>query len=184
MGCVNVLQQIGILTRIHVHHYDCVYIRREGQGLINAINHILLMSSLTSGSYAFMYIHNVCLLCVCLHTFRKGTVVNTTVLVFIASLLMGFSRICGSPEMIIVGRFITGIHSGTQHTHTPASIRPCTLPQEYAWNRKWWSISEHALGWPYCDWRVPTLAVSVFTPPKSKYGPFSSLVAQQILWRS
>jgi len=25
---------------------------------------------------------------------------------------MGFSRLCGSPEMIIIGRFITGIHSG------------------------------------------------------------------------
>ncbi|KAG7229904.1 hypothetical protein INR49_009622 [Caranx melampygus] len=42
----------------------------------------------------------------------KGTVVNTTVLVFIAGSLMGFSRICGSPEMVIFGRFITGIHSG------------------------------------------------------------------------
>ena len=49
-------------------------------------------------------------LCVCLC--RKGTVVNSTVLVFIAGSLMGFSRICGSPEMVIFGRFITGIHSG------------------------------------------------------------------------
>lgn len=44
--------------------------------------------------------------------FRKGTVVKTTFLVFIAGSLMGFSRICGSPEMVILGRFITGIHSG------------------------------------------------------------------------
>jgi len=43
---------------------------------------------------------------------RKGTLVHSTVLVFIAGGLMGFSRLCGSPEMIIIGRFITGIHSG------------------------------------------------------------------------
>uniref|UniRef100_A0A3Q4GJX6 Solute carrier family 2, facilitated glucose transporter member 5 n=2 Tax=Neolamprologus brichardi TaxID=32507 RepID=A0A3Q4GJX6_NEOBR len=55
----------------------------------------------------------------CEQTVQKGTVVNTTVLVFIAGLLMGFSRICGSPEMIIVGRFITGIHSGISLSVVP-----------------------------------------------------------------
>ncbi|XP_033885763.1 solute carrier family 2, facilitated glucose transporter member 5-like isoform X1 [Acipenser ruthenus] len=43
---------------------------------------------------------------------RKGTLVYCTVLVFIAGALMGFSRICHSPEMVIIGRFVTGIHSG------------------------------------------------------------------------
>lgn len=42
--------------------------------------------------------------------------VNSAVLVFVAGALMGFSRICGSPEMVIIGRFITGIHSGKE-TH-------------------------------------------------------------------
>lgn len=51
-------------------------------------------------------------------TSRKGTVVKTTVLVFVAGSLMGFSRVCSSPEMVIVGRFITGIHSGTLAVHT------------------------------------------------------------------
>lgn len=50
---------------------------------------------------------------------RKGTVVNTTVLVFIAGCLMGFSRVCGSPEMVILGRFITGIHSGISLSVVP-----------------------------------------------------------------
>lgn len=69
-----------------------------------------------------MYVHNVCLL-FCLRIFRKGTVVNTSMLVFIAGSLMGFSRICGSPEMVIFGRFITGIHSGSHtSTHTSAWI--------------------------------------------------------------
>eukprot|EP00066_Takifugu_rubripes_P011871 XP_011601137.1 PREDICTED: solute carrier family 2, facilitated glucose transporter member 5-like isoform X1 [Takifugu rubripes] len=54
---------------------------------------------------------------------RKGTVVKTTMLVFIAGSLMGFSRICKSPEMVIIGRFITGIHSGAHtHTHTHTHI--------------------------------------------------------------
>ncbi|XP_018430901.1 PREDICTED: solute carrier family 2, facilitated glucose transporter member 9-like, partial [Nanorana parkeri] len=43
---------------------------------------------------------------------RKGTVIKSSPLVFIAGALMGFSRILGSPEMVIIGRFITGIHSG------------------------------------------------------------------------
>ncbi|MGH0117190.1 UNVERIFIED_CONTAM: hypothetical protein FKN15_046111 [Acipenser sinensis] len=43
---------------------------------------------------------------------RKGTLVYCTVLVFIAGALMGFSRICHSLEMVIIGRFVTGIHSG------------------------------------------------------------------------
>ncbi|XP_068597214.1 solute carrier family 2 member 15a [Brachionichthys hirsutus] len=50
---------------------------------------------------------------------RKGTVVNTTGLVFIAGSLMGFSRICNSPEMVICGRFITGIHSGISLSVVP-----------------------------------------------------------------
>ncbi|XP_068607064.1 solute carrier family 2 member 15b [Brachionichthys hirsutus] len=43
---------------------------------------------------------------------RKGTLVRATVLVFIGGALMGFSRQCRMPAMVIIGRFITGIHSG------------------------------------------------------------------------
>uniref|UniRef100_A0A3Q3W6F5 Major facilitator superfamily (MFS) profile domain-containing protein n=1 Tax=Mola mola TaxID=94237 RepID=A0A3Q3W6F5_MOLML len=43
---------------------------------------------------------------------RKGTLVRATVLVFIGGALMGFSRWCRMPAMVIIGRFITGIHSG------------------------------------------------------------------------
>ena len=80
---------------------------------------------------------HACVVCVCVCFFfvcvcvRKGTVVNTSVLVFLASVLMGFSKVCGSPEMVIVGRFITGIHSGRRththtHTHTHAHTLLCT----------------------------------------------------------
>ncbi|KAJ8284922.1 hypothetical protein COCON_G00037720 [Conger conger] len=50
---------------------------------------------------------------------RKGTLVNSTVLVFISGGLMGFSRACASPEMVIIGRFITGIHSGLSLSVVP-----------------------------------------------------------------
>uniref|UniRef100_A0A8B9HV80 Solute carrier family 2, facilitated glucose transporter member 5 n=1 Tax=Astyanax mexicanus TaxID=7994 RepID=A0A8B9HV80_ASTMX len=50
---------------------------------------------------------------------RKGTLVKSTILVFVAGALMGFSRTCGSPEMIIIGRFITGLHSGISLSVVP-----------------------------------------------------------------
>ncbi|KAF3844003.1 hypothetical protein F7725_016051 [Dissostichus mawsoni] len=43
---------------------------------------------------------------------RKGTLVRATVLVFVGGALMGFSRSCRMPAMVILGRFITGVHSG------------------------------------------------------------------------
>uniref|UniRef100_A0A8C3SPC5 Solute carrier family 2, facilitated glucose transporter member 5 n=1 Tax=Chelydra serpentina TaxID=8475 RepID=A0A8C3SPC5_CHESE len=43
---------------------------------------------------------------------RNGTLVRSTLLVFLAGVLMGFSRSLGSPEMVIAGRFVTGLHSG------------------------------------------------------------------------
>lgn len=62
---------------------------------------------------------------------RKGTLVRATVLVFIGGALMGFSRACRMPAMVIIGRFITGVHSGrltsfleefTYHTEYLASF--------------------------------------------------------------
>ncbi|XP_054460305.1 solute carrier family 2 member 15b [Anoplopoma fimbria] len=50
---------------------------------------------------------------------RKGTLVRSTVLVFIGGALMGFSRSCRMPAMVIVGRFITGVHSGISLSVVP-----------------------------------------------------------------
>ncbi|XP_028264390.1 solute carrier family 2 member 15b [Parambassis ranga] len=50
---------------------------------------------------------------------RKGTLVRATVLVFIGGTMMGFSRMCRFPAMVIVGRFITGIHSGISLSVVP-----------------------------------------------------------------
>ncbi|KAJ7325129.1 hypothetical protein JRQ81_018149 [Phrynocephalus forsythii] len=43
---------------------------------------------------------------------RNGTLVRSNLLVLFAGMLMGFSRYLESPEMVIFGRFITGVHSG------------------------------------------------------------------------
>ncbi|KAM8880431.1 solute carrier family 2 member 15b isoform 1-T1 [Spinachia spinachia] len=50
---------------------------------------------------------------------RKGTLVRASVLVFIGGALMGFSRRCRMPAMVIAGRFITGVHSGISLSVVP-----------------------------------------------------------------
>ncbi|KAM9314543.1 solute carrier family 2 member 15b [Pholidichthys leucotaenia] len=50
---------------------------------------------------------------------RKGTLVRSTTLVFIGGALMGFSRRTRNPAMVIVGRFITGVHSGISLSVVP-----------------------------------------------------------------
>uniref|UniRef100_A0A8C6UQ37 Solute carrier family 2, facilitated glucose transporter member 5 n=1 Tax=Neogobius melanostomus TaxID=47308 RepID=A0A8C6UQ37_9GOBI len=50
---------------------------------------------------------------------RKGTLVRITVLVFIGGALMAFSRSCRMPAMVILGRFIVGVHSGISLSVVP-----------------------------------------------------------------
>ncbi|XP_015239790.1 PREDICTED: solute carrier family 2, facilitated glucose transporter member 5-like [Cyprinodon variegatus] len=50
---------------------------------------------------------------------RKGTLVRSTILVFIGGTLMGFSRWFRDPWMVIAGRFITGVHSGISLSVVP-----------------------------------------------------------------
>ncbi|XP_051940340.1 solute carrier family 2 member 15b [Hippocampus zosterae] len=50
---------------------------------------------------------------------RKGTLVRSTVLVFVGGGLMGLSRSCREPSMVIIGRFIVGVHSGISLSVVP-----------------------------------------------------------------
>ncbi|XP_072319956.1 solute carrier family 2, facilitated glucose transporter member 5-like [Eucyclogobius newberryi] len=50
---------------------------------------------------------------------RKGTLVRISVLVFVGGALMGFSRSCRMPAMVILGRFIVGVHSGISLSVVP-----------------------------------------------------------------
>ncbi|KAK9541057.1 hypothetical protein VZT92_001134 [Zoarces viviparus] len=98
--------------------YNKTALRRNGTGLTGET--LTLMYSLTVSVFAIGGLLGSVIVGMLVSRFgRKGTVVKTTVLVFIAGSLMGFSRICGSPEMVIVGRFITGIHSGISLSVVP-----------------------------------------------------------------
>ncbi|XP_076001719.1 solute carrier family 2 member 15b [Genypterus blacodes] len=50
---------------------------------------------------------------------RKGTLVRSSLLVVVGGAFMGFSRACRLPLMVIVGRFITGVHSGISLSVVP-----------------------------------------------------------------
>lgn len=61
---------------------------------------------------------------------RKGGLLLNNVFVFIAAVLMGFSRICQSYEMLIAGRFFIGVNSGECAGASPArrhSSSACVL---------------------------------------------------------
>uniref|UniRef100_A0A8C7F7H3 Solute carrier family 2, facilitated glucose transporter member 5 n=1 Tax=Oncorhynchus kisutch TaxID=8019 RepID=A0A8C7F7H3_ONCKI len=98
--------------------YNRTSVSRNGTGLDGEA--LTLMYSLTVSVFAIGGLLGSLMVGMLVTRFgRKGTVVNSTVLVFIAGSLMGFSRICGSPEMVIFGRFVTGIHSGISLSVVP-----------------------------------------------------------------
>ncbi|CAG6018126.1 unnamed protein product [Menidia menidia] len=98
--------------------YNKTVLSRNGTGLSGET--LTLMYSLTVSVFAIGGLLGSLIVGMLVTRFgRKGTVVKTTVLVFIAGSFMGFSRICGSPEMVILGRFITGIHSGISLSVVP-----------------------------------------------------------------
>ncbi|XP_036429341.1 solute carrier family 2 member 15a [Colossoma macropomum] len=98
--------------------YNRTVVSRNGTGLNGEA--LTLMYSLTVSVFAIGGLIGSLMVGMLVTKFgRKGTVVNSTVLVFIAGSLMGFSRICGSPEMVIFGRFVTGIHSGISLSVVP-----------------------------------------------------------------
>uniref|UniRef100_A0A8D0GX35 Major facilitator superfamily (MFS) profile domain-containing protein n=1 Tax=Sphenodon punctatus TaxID=8508 RepID=A0A8D0GX35_SPHPU len=91
--------------------YNATWARRYGQGL--AQGQLTLMYSLTVSVFALGGLLGSFPVGMLVTRYgRNGTLVRSALLVFLASSLMGFSRYLESPEMVIVGRFITGIHSG------------------------------------------------------------------------
>ncbi|XP_053307316.1 solute carrier family 2, facilitated glucose transporter member 9-like [Spea bombifrons] len=91
--------------------YNATWFQRYGNALSQS--QLTLMYSLTVSVFALGGMLGSLLVGVLVSRFgRKGTIIKTSPLVFIAGGLMGFSRLLKSPEMVIVGRFVTGIHSG------------------------------------------------------------------------
>ncbi|KAJ6669084.1 hypothetical protein lerEdw1_007893 [Lerista edwardsae] len=91
--------------------YNATWSRRYGQGL--AQGPLTLMYSLTVSIFALGGLVGSLPVGMLVTRYgRNGTLVRSNILVFLAGMLMGLSRYSESPEMVIIGRFITGIHSG------------------------------------------------------------------------
>uniref|UniRef100_A0A8C6Y5B8 Solute carrier family 2, facilitated glucose transporter member 5 n=1 Tax=Naja naja TaxID=35670 RepID=A0A8C6Y5B8_NAJNA len=91
--------------------YNATWYQRYGHGLPQGP--LTLMYSLTVSIFAlggFVGTFPVGILVT--QYGRNGTLIRSNFLVLLAGMLMGFSRYLGSPEMVILGRFIIGIHSG------------------------------------------------------------------------
>ncbi|NXJ90752.1 GTR9 protein, partial [Corythaixoides concolor] len=91
--------------------YNATWSRRYGYGL--APGSLTLLYSLTVSIFALGGLVGSLLVGVLVERYgRRGTLSRSTLLVLLAGGFMGFSRELGSPEMVIVGRSIMGIHSG------------------------------------------------------------------------
>lgn len=98
--------------------YNATWFQRYGEALDQ--HPLTILYSLTVSVFALGGMLGSLLVGVLVSKFgRKGTVIKSSPLVFIAGALMGFSRILESPEMVIIGRFITGIHSGISLSVVP-----------------------------------------------------------------
>ncbi|XP_062988608.1 solute carrier family 2, facilitated glucose transporter member 5-like [Elgaria multicarinata webbii] len=91
--------------------YNATWYQRYGYGL--APGPLTLMYSLTVSVFALGGLLGSFPVGMLVTQYgRNGTLVRSNILVFLAGMLMGFSRYLESPELVIIGRFITGIHSG------------------------------------------------------------------------
>ncbi|NXV58988.1 GTR9 protein, partial [Molothrus ater] len=91
--------------------YNTTWFQRYGQGLGPAP--LTLLYALTVSIFALGGLGGSLLVGVLVERYgRNGALSRSALLVLLAGGFMGFSRELGSPEMVIIGRSITGIHSG------------------------------------------------------------------------
>ncbi|NXV40327.1 GTR9 protein, partial [Uria aalge] len=92
--------------------YNATWSQRYGHGL--ASGSLTLLYSLTVSIFALGGLVGSLLVGVLVERYgRKGTLSRSALLVLLAGGFMSFSRELGSPEMVIIGRSITGLHSGS-----------------------------------------------------------------------
>ncbi|NXC14048.1 GTR1 protein, partial [Corythaeola cristata] len=90
--------------------YNATWSRRYGHGL--ALGPLTLLYSLTVSIFALGGLVGSLLVGVLVERYgRRGALSRSALLVLLAGGFMGFSRELGSPEMVIIGRSIMGIHS-------------------------------------------------------------------------
>ncbi|XP_054839885.1 solute carrier family 2, facilitated glucose transporter member 9-like [Eublepharis macularius] len=91
--------------------YNATWSQRYGQGLNQGM--LTLMYSLTVSVFALGGLVGSFPVGMLVTRYgRNGTLIGSSFLVFLAGALMASSRYLESPEMVIIGRFITGVHSG------------------------------------------------------------------------
>ncbi|XP_025958719.2 solute carrier family 2, facilitated glucose transporter member 9-like isoform X2 [Dromaius novaehollandiae] len=91
--------------------YNATWSQRYGHGL--APGPLTLLYSLTVSFFALGGLLGSVLVGVLVARYgRNGTLSRSTLLVLLAGASMGFSRDLGSPEMVIFGRSVMGVHSG------------------------------------------------------------------------
>ncbi|NWZ35441.1 GTR9 protein, partial [Brachypodius atriceps] len=91
--------------------YNATWSRRFGHGL--APGPLTLLYALTVSIFALGGLGGSLLVGVLVERYgRNGALSRSALLVLLAGGCMGFSRELGSPEMVIIGRSITGLHSG------------------------------------------------------------------------
>ncbi|KAM9548527.1 solute carrier family 2, facilitated glucose transporter member 5-like isoform 2-T2 [Guaruba guarouba] len=91
--------------------YNTTWSQRYGYGL--APGPLTLLYSLTVSTFSLGGLVGSLLVGVLVERYgRNGALSRSSLLVLLAGGFMGFSRELGSPEMVIIGRCITGIHSG------------------------------------------------------------------------
>ncbi|NXA24367.1 GTR9 protein, partial [Ibidorhyncha struthersii] len=91
--------------------YNATWSQRYGHGL--ASGPLTLLYVLTVSIFALGGLVGSLLVGVLVERYgRNGTLSRSALLILLAGGFMGFSRELGSPEMVIIGRSITGLHSG------------------------------------------------------------------------
>uniref|UniRef100_A0A8C5NIS0 Major facilitator superfamily (MFS) profile domain-containing protein n=1 Tax=Junco hyemalis TaxID=40217 RepID=A0A8C5NIS0_JUNHY len=91
--------------------YNATWSQRYGHGLGPAP--LTLLYALTVSIFALGGLGGSLLVGLLVERYgRNGALSRSALLVLLAGGFMGFSRELGSPEMVIIGRSITGIHSG------------------------------------------------------------------------
>ncbi|NXO94304.1 GTR9 protein, partial [Certhia brachydactyla] len=91
--------------------YNSTWSQRYGHGL--APGPLTLLYALTVSIFALGGLVGSLLVGVLVERYgRNGALSRSALLVLLAGSFMGFSRELGSPEMVIIGRSITGLHSG------------------------------------------------------------------------
>ncbi|NXL82148.1 GTR9 protein, partial [Leptocoma aspasia] len=91
--------------------YNTTWSQRYGHGL--APGPLTLLYALTVSIFALGGLVGSLLVGVLVERYgRNGALSRSALLVLLAGGFMGFSRELGSPEMVIIGRSVTGLHSG------------------------------------------------------------------------